>query len=229
MGELLERSKLGALVYGAGTSENYENNSLYFYEKFSQSDKFVTNVNPASIQLGGFYHLHYMDDSNWMKYSPIFTVDYKAFGNNLLIFGINMNFIPIEVRISLFDKFMVEEDFEKDRLLNVNFQGAYSGLSSFGFEYAIVEYNVAQIKLAHKINMDKVPRFLYAGHPKNKYDPGNLYSIWNAKLGNRDKRNEDMTKLTMDKFTDMNKELDGELFTLKNHVERVRRSMSKYG
>ena len=229
MGELLERSKLGAMVYGAGTFENYQNNSLYFYEKYSQSDEFVTNVNPGSIQLGGFYHLHYMDDSNWMKYSPIFTVDFRKFGNNLMVFGINMNFLPIEVRISLFDKYMVEDDFEKDRLLNVNFDGAYSGLRSFGFEYAIVEYNVAQIKLAHKIKMDKVPRFLYAGHPKNKYDPGKLYGIWEAKLGNREKRDHEMNKLTMDKFTDMNKEFDGELFILKNHVERIKRSMSKYG
>ena len=64
MGELLERVKLNNLVYGNGIVENYKNNSLYFYNKFSKSDDEVTSMNVGQMQLGGFYHLHYMDDSN---------------------------------------------------------------------------------------------------------------------------------------------------------------------
>ncbi len=229
MGELLERSDLGKLVYGAGLFENYKNNSLYFYEKYRQSDEFVTNISPGSVQLGGFYHLHYMDDSNWMKYSPIFTVDFKKFNNLIIIFGVNFNFIPIEIRISLFDKFIVETDFEKDRLLSVNFEGMYDELRRFGFEYAIVEYNLAQIKLVHKINMEVVPRFLYAGHPVNKYDPKKLYGIWKAKIENRDKRDVDMSKYLVNDFLKMKEEFENEMTSLKGHIERLRRSVEKYG
>lgn len=229
MGELLERSDLGRLVYGAGLFENYKNNSLYFYEKYSKSDEYVTNINPGSVQIGGFYHLHYMDDSNWMKYSPIFTVDFKRFGNMIMIFGVNMNFLPIEVRIAMFDKFIIEDDFEKDRLLAVSFEGVYDELRKFGFEYAIVEYNLAQVKLVHKINMEVVPRFLYAGHPKNIYDPKKLYEIWKAKIKNRSQRDSDMSKYLVDDFTKMREEFETELTSLKGHIERLRRSVDKYG
>jgi hypothetical protein len=229
MGELLERSNLDKLVYGAGLFENYKNNSLYFYEKYSQSDEFVTSISPVSIQIGGFYHFHYLDDSNWMKYSPIFTVDFKKISDKILIFGVNLNFLPIEIRIAMFDKYISSEDFEKDKLLNVSFEGVYNELKSFGFEYSIVEYNLAQVALVHKINMEKVPRFLYSGHPKNKYDPKKLYSIWNAKLDTRKQRHEEMFKLNVDSLVEISEDLSARISVLKKHVERVRRSVAKYG
>jgi hypothetical protein len=229
MGELLERSELNQLVYGAGMFENFKNNSLFFLKKFSASDESVTNVNPSTIQIGGFYHLHYMDDSNWMKYSPIFTVDFKKFSNMLIVFGVNMNFLPIEIRISIFDNFIQKNDFEKDNLLAVNFEGIYQELRKYGFEYAIVEYNVVQIKLAHKINMADVPRFLYSGHPVNIYDPKKLYSIWKAKIGKRNERDADMSKYLANDFTKMEEEFKDRITTLKEHVERLKRSVKKYG
>ena len=200
MGELLERVKLNNLVYGNGIVENYKNNSLYFYNKFSKSDDEVTSMNVGQMQLGGFYHLHYMDDSNWMRYSPIFTADFKKFENLIVIIGINFNFIPLEVRVSIFDKYIKEEDFEKNTLLEVDFQGVYKELLQYGFEYALVEYNLQQVQLVHKINMEAVPRFLYSGHPKNKYDPKKLYEIWNDKLSSRADRDAEMSKALIKDF-----------------------------
>jgi hypothetical protein len=229
MSELLERVKLNALVYGNGIAENFKNNSLYFYNKFSQSDKEVTSISVGQMKLGGFYHLHYLDDSNWMKYSPIFTVDFKKLENLIIIIGVNLNFIPIEVRVTIFDKFIKEDDFENDRLLAVSFEGVYNELLKYGFEYSIVEYNAAQIKLVHKINMDSVPRFIYSGHPKNKYDPNKLYEIWTAKLGGRSKRDSEMNKLLMDDFTKASDEISENFKMLKNHIQRVKKSIDKYG
>jgi hypothetical protein len=229
MGELLERSNLGEIVYGAGLFENYKNNSLYFYNKYRESDKFVTNLDPKNIQLGGFYFLHYMDDSNWMKYSPIFTVDFKKFSNIIIIYALNLNFLPIEVRITIFDKFITEEDMDKDRLLQVDFEGVYGELRSLGFEHGIVEYNLAQIKLCHKINMELSPRFLYSGHPINKYDAKKLYSIWQAKLQDRDERDREMSKLLANDFLKIKDDANQELTLLKGHIERLRRSVEKYG
>lgn len=229
MAELLERSNLGELVYGSGIFENYKNNSLYFYQKYSESDKLVTNINPGSIQIGGFYFLHYLDDSNWMRYSPIFTVDFKKFENKILIFGLNFNFLPIEIRIAIFDKFIVEEDFEKDKLLAVDFEGVYKELRNYGFEYCIVEYNFSQVKLVHKINMEVVPRFLYSGHPINIYDPKKLYEIWKAKIVNRDKRDSEMSKYLVNDFLKIKEDFETELTTLKGHIQRLKRSIEKYG
>ena len=229
MAELLERVKLNLLAYGDGIADNYKNNSLYFYEKYQQSDDLVRSVPVGKMQLGGFYHLHYLDDSNWMKYSPIFTVDFKKFENIIVVIGLNFNFIPIQVRVSIFDKFISQNDFDNDRLLEVDYSGVYNELKKYGFEYSLVEYNLSQIKLVHKISLDVLPRFLYSGHPINKYDPSKLYSIWSAKLGDRSKRDAEMSKLLMDDFLKASDEIKESYDILKNHINRFKRSVKKYG
>lgn len=229
MAELLERTKLSLLVYGNSIVENFKNNSIYFYNKYSKSDEEVLSMPVGQMQMGGFYHLHYLDDSNWMKYSPIFTVDVKKFGNMIIIIGLNFNFIPLEVRVSIFDKFIREEDFENNRLLSVDYTGIYNELRKYGFEYALVEYNAHQIKLVHKINMKSVPRFLYSAHPINKYDPEKLYSIWTAKISGRSQRDAEMSKALISDFFKASDEILDNYNMLKGHIDRLKRSIEKYG
>lgn len=229
MAELLERVKLNLLVNGNGIADNYKNNSLFFYDKYQKSDKDVRSMRGGEMQLGGFYFLHYQDDSNWMKYSPIFTVDFKKFGNKIIILAVNFNFIPIEIRTTIFDKFISEEDFEKDNLLEVNYQGMYDELRKYGFEYAICEYNLGQILFAHKICLELTPRFLYAGHPINKYDPKKLYEIWKAKIANRDLRDQEMSSSLIDEFFEISDDINKNYNVLKGHIQRLVRSINKYG
>lgn len=229
MAELLERVKLALLVNGNGIVENYKNNSLYFYDKYQSSDKEVKSMRGGEMQLGGFYFIHYQDDSNWMKYSPVFTVDFKKFGNKIIIFAVNLNFIPIEVRTTIFDPFISEDNFDKDTLLTVNYEGMYEQLRRYGFEYAICEYNLGQVLFVHKISMDLVPRFLYAGHPINKYDPKKLYSIWKAKIADRDLRDQEMSSALIDEFFEISDDINKNYNVLKGHIQRLKRSISKYG
>lgn len=229
MAELLERVKLALLVNGNGIVENYKNNSLYFYDKYQSSDKQVKSMRGGEMQLGGFYFIHYQDDSNWMKYSPVFTVDFKKFGNKIIIFAVNLNFIPIEVRTTIFDPFISEDNFENDTLLTVNYEGMYDQLRRYGFEYAICEYNLGQVLFVHKISMDLVPRFLYAGHPINKYDPKKLYSIWKAKIADRDLRDQEMSSALIDEFFEISDDINKNYNVLKGHIQRLKRSISKYG
>ncbi len=224
MGELIERSKLSKLVW----SDYYEN-SDYFAYKYTKSDEEVTSVALSSIGLGGFYFFHYNDNSNWMRYSPVFTAGVKKIGNKIILFAVNFNFIPIEVRIELFDKFMSEDTFNKDIPLSVDLKGVYSELLRIGFEYALVEYNLEQILLAHKINMNIVPKFLYSGHPKNKYDPRKQYEIQMAKSGERAKRHEEMSKLMVSDLVDISGEISDEFKVLRGHIQRVQSSIKNYG
>lgn len=229
MAELIEQIKLNNLVYGNGIADNYKNNSMFFYEKYSKSDKLVTNIRPGQMQMGGFYFIHYLDDSKWMGYSPIFTVDFKKFGDMIVILAINLNFIPIEVRATIFDQFVKKEDLENDNLLPVTYDGAYRELLKYGFEYAIVEYNLKQVKTVHKINMSQVPRFLYSGHPINKYDPKKLYEIWKAKIGDKSKRDQEMSASLISDFFEASDEILKNYDVLKNHIQRLQRSVEKYG
>jgi hypothetical protein len=229
MGELVDRVGLRMLVDGDGLADNFKNNSLYFYEKYQNSDKDVKAIDIKDIQPGGFYHFHYLDDSNWMKYSPVFITNFKKISNQVVLFGVNFNFIPLEVRAYLFDNFIKEEDFEKDAFLKVNYEGMYTELIKYGFEYALVEYNAIQIKLVHKISMDLVPRFIMAAHPKNKYDPAKLFDIWKVKIKDKSARNQEIMKSMIDDFYDTKGQINEKYVLLKDHIQRIQNSAKKYG
>jgi hypothetical protein len=229
MGKLVDKIGLRMLVDGDGLADNFKDNSLNFYEKYQKSDKDVDSIDVKDIFPGGFYHFHYQDDSNWMKYSPVFVTSFKKISNQIIIFAVNFNFIPLEVRASLLDNFMTEEDFEKDRLLDVDYEGMYAELIKYGFEYALVEYNAIQIKIVHKISVESVPRFLMSAHPKNKYDPAKLFDIWKAKIGDKSARNQEIMKSMIDDFYDTTGQINEKYVLLKNHIKRIQNSAKKYG
>jgi len=229
MGELIERVKLNLLVYGNGLVENFQNNSLYFYDKYQKSDKEVKNIKTSEIYPGGFYFFHYKDDSNWMKWSPVFVTSYKKFSNQIVFFAVNFNFIPLEVRAMIFDKFIQEEDFEKDKFLKVTYEGMYDELKKIGFEYALMEFNSTQIVATHRIRLDAIPRFLYSQHPKNVYDPKKLIQIWQAKIETKDQRHKELMMSSIDEFYDINKEISEKYSVLNDHVKRIKKSFTKYG
>lgn len=229
MGELSERVKLSLLVNGNGIPDNFKNNSLYFYEKYQKSTPEVLNVKVSDIYPGGFYFLHYLDDSNWMQYSPIFLADYKKFSNKIIIFAVNFNFIPLEVRVLLFDKFVTEDDLNNDKLLKVDYVGMYEELRKLGFEYALMEFDALRVKFVHKIRLDLLPRFLYSQHPINKYDPMKLIQIWDAKIGARDARHKEMMNSILSDFYDVNSEISEKYDVLKGHIQRIRKNTIKYG
>lgn len=229
MGELSERSKLSLLVNGDGIPDNFRKNSVFFYEKYQKSDDLVTNVPVTKIFPGGFYFFHYKDDSNWMKWAPVFVTSYKKFSNKIILFCVNFNFIPLELRIALFDKFITEEDFEKDKFLPVDYERMYTELKKIGFEYALMEFNSIQLVAIHKINLQILPRFLFSQHPKNTYDPKKLLSIWEAKISTKDERHKEMMLANVSEWYDINKELTDQYDALYNHVKRIRNSQIKYG
>jgi hypothetical protein len=229
MSPLEERVKLSLLVYGNGIEENFRNNSFFFAEKYSKSDKMVTAKSTVDIQPGGFYFFHYLDDSNWMKYSPVFVVEQRNFANQIIVMAVNLNFIPLQIRALIFDKYIIEDNFEKDTFLKVDYIGMYKELVKLGFEYALMEYNAIQIKLVHKIHMEILPRFLYSQHPKAIYDPNKLMQIWEKKLETKSQRNQEMMKSMIDEFYDINSDISEKYKVMKGHIERIQKSLKKYG
>lgn len=225
----MERVKLNLLVFGNGIEENFANNSQYFVEKYSKSDKLVTAIDVSSMQSGGFYFLHYLDDSNWMRYSPVFFVEQKNFANKIILMAINLNFVPLEVRAIFFDPYITEEMFEKNDFLKVDYKTAYQELLRAGFEYTLMEFNAAQIKMVHRISLEMLPRFLYSQHPKAKYDPGKLMEIWNKKIETKAQRNQEMMKALLKDFYDTDGEISEKYKVMKGHIDRIQKSLKKYG
>ena len=120
--------------------------------------------------------------------------EYK-FDDKVILFAVNFNFIPMEIRVMLFDKFILPEDFEKNSLLKVDYNGMYNEIRKLGFEYALMEFNAIQLVRVHRISLELVPRFLYSQHPKNIYDPKKLYQIWKSKISTKIERDKEINKM----------------------------------
>lgn len=228
MGPLQDRVNLSMKVYGKDIVDFYKNNTLYMVDKYTKSDDMCTSISVRDIIPGRFYFLHYEDPSNWMRYSPIFVVDYRKINDLVIILGVNFNFIPLEVRSSFFDKFISEQDFQNNYPLKVDFKGVYTELLRLGFEYSIVEYNAIQIKLVHQINLELLPRFFYSSHPKNTYDPNKLMEIWTKKIETKEKRHQEITLSLLSEFYDVNGEIDSKYQVLRDHIKRLQDSFNKF-
>lgn len=229
MGELVERVKLALLVYGNGIEENFRNNSMFMVDKYSKTDEMVTAVDVSAIEPGAFYFFQYLDDSNWMRYSPVFVAGYKKFGNQIVVFAINFNFIPLEIRPMMFDDYLLPENFEKNIPIKTEYEKTYQELLRVGFEYSLMEYNAIQIKRVHRIHMEMLPRFLFSQHPKATYDPNKLMQIWTKKLETKRERDQEMMKAMIEEFYEVDKDISGKYKVLKDHIKRLQKSAKKYG
>lgn len=229
MGQLVDRVKISMKEFGPNIVDYYKNNSLFMYDSYSKTSDLCESISVTDIYPGGFYHFHYLDDSNWMRYSPVFVVDFKKFKGLIVIIALNFNFIPLELRSRIFDKYISEKNFDKNSFLEVDFKGIYMELIRIGFEYSLVEYNASQIKLAHRINLNLLPRFLYSSHPKNKYDPSKLMEIWSVKLKTKEERHQEITISSLDDFYNVEGEISEKYDLLRDHIERIKKSFQKFG
>jgi hypothetical protein len=228
MSELRDLVELNTKVYGSNVVDAFKNNSLYFLDLYKKSIDDFKSIPTVDIFSGGFYFLHYNDNSNWMKYSPVFIAGYKKLSNKIIILAVNLNFIPLEIRVILFEKFITERDFELDKndtYLKVDYEGVYNELRKLGFEYALMEFDASRVELAHKVSLLLLPRFLYHQHPINKYDPDKLMQIWEAKIEKREQRHKEMTLALLSDFYDVNSEISDKYDVLKGHIQRIRRNM----
>jgi hypothetical protein len=220
--------ELNLKVYGGDIVDAFKNNSLYFLDLYNKSIDDFKTVSTKDIFPGGFYFLHYHDESNWLKYSPVFIAGYKKLANKIIILAVNLNFIPLQIRVFLFEKFITEKDFELDKndtYLKVDYEGVYNELRKLGFEYALMEFDASRVELAHKVSLLLLPRFLYHQHPINKYDPDKLMQIWEAKIEKREQRHKEMTLAILSEFYDVKNEISDKYDVLRGHIQRIRRNM----
>jgi hypothetical protein len=239
MGELLDKVSLSLMVNGLDVPDNFKKNSQFFFQKYLKSDVDVKNTPLRNIKPGGFYFFHYRDDSNWMKWAPVYVIEFRKINDLIILFCVNFNFLPLEVRVNLFDKFLQADDFEKGGkpvldyekklVLKIKYPIVYRELRKINFEWSMMEFNVAQINMAHKISLQMLPRFLYHQHPKVKYDPKKLIQIWKAKLATQEKRDKEMASARLDDFYDLEKDITGKYTELNEHINRLRKSYEKYG
>lgn len=203
----------------------YQENTLWFYNQYiNNSSKEVRNISISDMRKGGLYFLFYVDESNWMQYSPIFLSEYKS----KVIFAVNFNFIPFEIRAAIFDEILVNYD-DNNQFSNITFEGMYKMLYRYGYEYALVEYSINKIKKVYEIDISLVTEFIYSIYPKNKYDPFKLYDIWSKKIKTKEARHQELIKTILSDFYNTKQDIIDESNVLKGKFQRLKRNQDKFG
>jgi len=238
MGHLSELVKLNLLVYG-GEVDSFKNNSILLTDMYNKSDDMVKLVYKQGGGIsdfvngsGSFLFMRYntVEKNNWMNLAPILLVSKgsdvvsKVSGLNgvmVIFYAINLNFIPLEIRVMIFDPFLKESNFDKNIPMKVDYESVYNELFKYGYEYALMEWDFSKVLSLHKIHMSMLPKFLYSQHTLVKYDPKKLYEINNSKIKDQIKRDNEMKKATLSDFFDSRNEISGKYDILKNHIKRL--------
>jgi len=206
----------------------FKDNTTELYNNYMNPDGKLIKVTPVSKMIHGrFYFMNYYDESNWMQYSPIFFVDHKEFDGKIIGYGINMNFIPLEIRTGIFDKYLDDLE-DENQFVNINFESAYKMLLKVGYEYALVEYNMEQVARSYSVSIELLPKFLYSTWPSIKYDPLNLYKIWMKKIETRDERHQEIIAMQASDFYEATDEIKEQYTSLKGHLQRIQRNLKKF-
>jgi len=225
MGVLLDKIKSD--LSSVSLTEYYKRNTDLLYSLYESPKDGVSGVRLGDMEEGRFYMMIYKDDSNWMMYSPIFLVDYKKFEDKIILYGINLNFIPLEIRAGFFDKYL--RDLVNDnQFRGISFEKAYKELLKIGYEYALVEYNIQRVLRSYSISMNILHNFLYSSWPTNKYDPQKLYSIWVKKLETKEQRHQAIIKTLVDDYYKDTSELEKDVSILKDRIDRIQKGENKF-
>lgn len=226
------KNKIEELLKNRNEAEFFKENSMSLYDDFKKGNGDVNIIPVSKMYKGGVYFLLYQDESNWMKYSPILAADIR---DKRIIFGINFNFLPLDIRVDVFDNITTSMEDNNDQgkgttpYNQITFEKAYKLLLRHGFEYAIVEYDISRIERVYEIEYDAVSYFVYSQYPSNIYDPIKLYSIWEAKLEKRPERHQEMIVKLVKDFYDVTDELIDSSEALKGHFQRLKRNFEKFG
>lgn len=219
-------------------------NSLYNKNYEFIRDYLNTNENVISINdiiLGKFYFMLYNitgKTSNMEKFNPILAVDYVDRNGTRMLYGLSINFIPVNVRVNLFNTILnhnldileKNEDLDVNKqyeLKNINFASIYSLIKSIGFEWALREFDMKLVNRLTEIDTKMLPQFITMSTVKfTGVNDNKLGEIWAAKLKNREQREKDMIAKLLGDYEMMRDELNKNIDITKTRNENLEKTYS---
>lgn len=171
-----------------------------------------------SIVKGSFYFILYDlngKSSKMEQYNPILAVDFV----NRSLYGLSLNFIPVNIRVTLFNKIYSKLDTLKKNadldienqqpLPNTNYNTIYNILKSIGFEYAIRTFDLSLINKVYQISTNILPEFIAMNTQTfTGVDEGKLVDIWLKKINEQEQREQELMKELLSDFTKIEAEID---------------------
>jgi hypothetical protein len=182
---------------------NYPTESTkWLFHEIKNPDKKFTRLTPDKMRVGSFYFMKY--DLNSINKSsrleqlvPFLFVDHNEVIDKKVLWIMNLNFIPLNIKEGFFSKFLdnfdntLKENSLKKTVLDekplptINYENMWNETIKFGIDYSIREIRVELIQDLYAVSTDD----LYLLTTQNTQvltgvDEKKLTDIWITKLKN---------------------------------------------
>jgi hypothetical protein len=182
---------------------NYSTESTkWLLSKIKKGDNKFVQITPTDFKVGGFYFMYYdiqgiNKSSKLEQYVPFLIVDYNPNIDKKVLWIMNFNFIPLNIKEAFFVKFFNKftktlEDNENSKTVNeentlptINYENMWNETISYGIDYSIREIRLELINGLYRISTDNI-HLLTTTNTKilTGVDEKKLTEIWITKLKN---------------------------------------------
>lgn len=196
-------------------------------------------VNASQIEKGKFYFMFYDlsgKSSKMEQYNPLFVIDWATIDNKKYLFGININFIPIAIRVIIFNQ-IINSDLKKfddinskvdkqNPITGLSFAKVYKLLKSIGFEWAIRKFDGSKINKTYCVDMNSLKEFVTMSTAKiTGVDDGKLLDIWKSKISKQEQREKELIKELLGDYKEMEKEILKNINNISEKEEQLYKSI----
>lgn len=194
---------LDKLIYLRKKVPNYTNESTkWLFNKIRNTDNKFIKTNLADLNIGGFYFMVYdksgiNKSSKMEQFVPFMIVDYNPNIDKRVLWILNLNFIPLNIKEAFFTNFLkrydnVLENNSKQKtinseipLSNINYENMFDETLQYGIDYSIREIRLELVNELYQVSTDNLHLLttlntqLITGVDEKK-----LSEIWITKLRN---------------------------------------------
>lgn len=196
-------SYLDKLIYLRKKVPNYTNESTkWLFNKIRNTDNKFIKTNLSDLKIGSFYFMVYdksgiNKSSKMEQFVPFMIVDYNPNIDKRVLWILNLNFIPLNIKEAFFVNFLnnydnILEANSKQKtinselsLKNINYDNMFDETLQYGIDYSIREIRLELVNELYHISTDNLHLLttlntqLITGVDEKK-----LSEIWITKLRN---------------------------------------------
>jgi hypothetical protein len=180
---------------------NYPTQSTkWLSNKIKDRDSKFTKVSINDFKIGNFYFMSYdlkgiNKSSRLEQLVPMLLVDYNPVIDSKVLWVMNLNFIPLNIKEAFFTKFLTNFDktlennstkksvSEESSLIGINYDTMWNETIKFGIDYSLREIRVELISDLYLVSTDYL-HFLTTQNTQalTGVDEKKLNEIWTTKL-----------------------------------------------
>lgn len=182
---------------------NYPTESTkWLFKTIRSNDKKFIKTIPSDFKVGSFYFMTYdlkaiNKSTKLEQLVPFLLVDYNPAIDNKVLWIMNFNFIPLNIKEAFFTKFLpkfqktLDNNYSKKTVLDestlptINYENMWNELITMGIDYSLREIRVELIKDLYSVSTDNLHLLTTQNtQALTGVDEKKLNDIWVSKLKN---------------------------------------------